>query len=267
MKKYSIPILFTLTLMTSCATVPLTGRKQLNLIPESTMDQMALTQYRSFLSDNKVVTNPSNRDVEMVKRVGGRIAEAVTKYLDDNGMADRVAGYHWEFNLVDSKEANAWCMPGGKVVVYTGLLPITQNESGLAVVLGHEISHAIARHGNERMSQALLAQGIEVAGAVALDQNPQTRDLFLQAFGVGGNLGMLAFSRRDEYEADRLGLMFMAMAGYDPRAAIPFWQRMEQMSQGKQPPEFLSDHPSDANRVSQIEQLMPTALKYYQPHQ
>lgn len=266
MKKYFIPLVFMLLFITSCARVPLTGRRQLNLIPESTMNQMALTQYQSFLTSNKVVTNPGNRDVEMVRRVGNRIATAVTKYLDANGMADRVAGYHWEFNLVDSKEANAWCMPGGKVVVYTGILPITQNEAGLAVVLGHEISHAIARHGNERMSEALVAQGIEVAGSVALDKNPQTRDIFLQAFGVGGNLGMLAFSRRDELEADQLGLMFMAMAGYDPRAAIPFWQRMENMSQGQQPPEFLSDHPSDENRVAQIERLMPTALKYYQPH-
>jgi predicted Zn-dependent protease len=251
----------------SCARVPLTGRKQLNLIPESTMDQMAVSQYRSFLSSNKVVTNPGSRDVELVKRVGTRIANAVTQYLNSHGMADRVAGYHWEFNLVESKEANAWCMPGGKVVVYTGLLPITQNEAGLAVVLGHEISHAIARHGNERMSQSLIAQGIEIAGATALDRDPKMQNIFLQSFGVGGGLGMLAFSRRDEYEADELGLMFMSMAGYDPRAAIPFWQRMEKMSQGQNPPEFLSDHPSDENRVAQIEKLIPTALKYYQPHQ
>lgn len=267
MKKYFIPGVCMAILCFSCARVPLTGRKQLNLIPESTMDQMAVSQYRSFLSSNKVVANASNRDVEMVTRVGTRIANAVTQYLDSHGMADRVAGYHWEFNLVESKEANAWCMPGGKVVVYTGLLPITQNEAGLAVVLGHEISHAIARHGNERMSQQLIAQGIEIAGATALDRDPKVQNIFLQSFGIGGNLGMLAFSRRDEYEADELGLMFMAMAGYDPRAAIPFWQRMEKMSQGQHPPEFLSDHPSDANRVAQIENLMPTAMKYYRPHQ
>lgn len=266
MKKFPIILTCISIFCFSCATVPLTGRKQLNLIPESTMDQMAVSQYQSFLSSNKVVTNPSNRDVEMVKRVGSRIANAVTQYLDSHGMADRVANYHWEFNLVESKEANAWCMPGGKVVVYSGILPITQNEAGLAVVLGHEISHAIARHGNERMSQALIAQGIEVAGATALDRDPKVQNIFLQSFGVGSNLGMLAFSRRDEYEADQLGLMFMAMAGYDPRTAIPFWQRMEKMSQGQNPPEFLSDHPSDANRVSQIEKLMPAALKYYQPH-
>src|SRR5690606_30296646 len=148
---------------------------------------------------------------QMVQRVGSRIATAVTKYLTTHNLADRVADYHWEFNLVNNKEANAWCMPGGKVVVYTGLLPITQNETALAVVLGHEIAHAIARHGNERMSQQLVAQGIHMVGAVALDKNPQVQNIFMQAFGVGGNLGMLAFSRRDELEADELGLIFMAM--------------------------------------------------------
>jgi predicted Zn-dependent protease len=198
--------------------------------------------------------------------VGSRIAAAVTQYLKQQNLSDRVEGYQWEFNLVDSKEVNAWCMPGGKVVVYTGLLPVTQDETSLAVVLGHEIAHAIARHGNERMSQQLVAQGIQMAGAVALDKNPQVQNIFLQSFGVGGGLGMLAFSRRDELEADELGLIFMAMAGYDPRQAIPFWQRMAKMSGGNAPPELLSDHPSDARRIAQIQQLLPTALKYYKPH-
>jgi predicted Zn-dependent protease len=266
MKSIALAALAGLLFLFSCSRVPLSGRQQLNLIPESTMDQMADSQYASFLASNPVVTNPNNKDVEMVKRVGSRIAAAVTQYLTQNKMADRVAGYHWEFNLVDDKQANAWCMPGGKVVVYTGLLPITQNETALAVVMGHEIAHAIARHGNERMSQALVAQGLQSLGAAALSKNQQAQNLFLQAFGVGGNLGMLAFSRRDELEADELGLIFMAMAGYDPRQAIPFWQRMSQLSQGSAPPELLSDHPSDARRINQIKKLMPTALKYYKPN-
>jgi predicted Zn-dependent protease len=265
-KKSTVALACGLLLFVSCARVPLTGRRQLNLIPESTMNQMAVSQYQSFLSSNPVVSSSSNKNVQMVKRVGSRIAAAVTRYLTDNNMADRVAGYKWQFNLVESKEANAWCMPGGKVVVYTGLLPITQNETALAVVLGHEIAHAIARHGNERMSHAMIAEGIQAAGAVALSKNPKTQNLFLQAFGVGGNLGMLAFSRQDELEADQLGLIFMAMAGYDPRQAIPFWERMSKMSNGSAPPEFLSDHPSDARRIAQIKRLMPKALKYYKPY-
>ena len=269
MKRYILHSLVALTVavgvLSSCSRVPLTGRRQLNLIPESTMDQMAVSEYKSFLSSNKVVSSSSNKNVALVQRVGSRIAAAVTEYLKENNMSDRVAGYQWEFNLVDSKEANAWCMPGGKVVVYTGLLPITQDETSLAVVLGHEIAHAIARHGNERMSQQLVAQGIQVAGAVALDRSPQVQNIFLQSFGIGGGLGMLAFSRRDELEADELGLIFMAMAGYDPRAAIPFWERMSKMAGGSAPPELLSDHPSDARRIAQIQNLMPTALKYYKP--
>lgn len=226
---------------------------------------MAVSEYRSFLSSNPAVTSSSNRNVALVKRVGSRIAAAVTKYLQENNMSDRVAGYKWEFNLVNNKEANAWCMPGGKVVVYTGLLPITKDETSLAVVLGHEIAHAIARHGNERMSQQMVAQGIQLAGSVALDKNSQARNIFLQSFGIGGGLGMLAFSRRDELEADELGLIFMAMAGYDPRQAVPFWQRMTKMAGGSAPPEFLSDHPSDARRIAQIQRLLPTAMKYYRP--
>lgn len=266
MKKVHTLLLSGFLLITACSRVPITGRSQLNLIPQSTMEQMAFSQYRSFLSENKAVSPSASRDAAMVQRVGSRIADAVTRYLAQHNLSDRVAGYKWEFNLVENKEANAWCMPGGKVVVYTGLLPITQNETALAVVLGHEIAHAIARHGNERMSQTLLAQGIQIAGAAALDQNPQAQNIFLQSFGIGGQLGLLAFSRQDELEADHLGLIFMAMAGYDPRQAIPFWERMAGQSKGSAPPEFLSDHPSDARRIARIKKLMPDAMKYYQPH-
>lgn len=264
-KKITCLILAGLLFVSACSVVPITGRRQLTLIPESTMTQMAVSQYRSFLSQNDVVTNAESNNAAMVKRVGRRIADAVTTYLTNHGMKDRIDGYDWQFNLVNSKEVNAWCMPGGKVVVYTGLLPVTQNETALAVVLGHEIAHAIAQHGNARMSKALLAQGIEVAGAVALSKNPTTRNIFLQAFGIGGNLGMRAFSRRDELEADQLGLIFMAMAGYDPRQAIPFWQRMASMSKTNVPV-LLSDHPSDAQRIRQIKRLLPEAMKYYKPH-
>lgn len=266
MKRNIILLISVFFLLTACSRVPLTGRRQLNLIPESTMNEMAVSQYRSFLSENPVVSSSDNKNAQMVKRVGSRIAAAVTTYLKQQNLGDRVADYNWQFNLIKDDQANAWCMPGGKVVVYTGLMPITKNETALAVVMGHEIAHAIARHGNERMSQSMVAQGIEMAGAVALSKNPSSQNLFLQAFGIGGGLGMMAFSRRDELEADELGLIFMAMAGYDPREAIPFWTRMASMSQNN-PPEFLSDHPSDENRIRQIKRLMPMAMKYYQPHQ
>ncbi|WP_143306970.1 M48 family metallopeptidase [Chitinophaga vietnamensis] len=265
MKKIALFFTASLGLVAACTRVPITGRSQLNLIPESTMQSMALQQYQSFLSENKVVSQATSKDADMVKRVGQRISAAVTRYMNANNMGNEVANYKWEFNLVNSKEVNAWCMPGGKVVVYTGLLPVTQNETALACVMGHEIAHAIARHGNERMSQGLLAQGIQVAGSVALGKNPTAVGIFNQAFGIGGNMGMLAFSRQNELEADHLGVIFMAMAGYNPQEAIPFWQRMASMSGGNKPPELLSTHPSDERRVAQLQQLMPEAMKYYTP--
>ncbi|SFD04561.1 Peptidase family M48 [Chitinophaga sp. CF118] len=254
-----------LALLVACARVPITGRSQLNLIPESTMQSMALQEYQSFLSTNKAISSSASKDAEMVKRVGQRISAAVTRYMAQNNLAAEVANYKWEFNLVDNKEVNAWCMPGGKVVVYTGLLPVTQNETALSCVMGHEIAHAIARHGNERMSQQVVAQGIQVAGSVALNRNPQAQNIFLQSFGVGGNLGMLAYSRKNELEADHLGVIFMAMAGYNPQEAIPFWQRMANASGGSKPPELVSTHPSDERRIAQLQTVMPEAMKYYQP--
>lgn len=192
MKKIRTLLLSGFLLITACSRVPITGRSQLNLIPQSTMNEMAVSQYRSFLAEHKTVSS-SSRDAAMVQRVGSRIADAVTRYMAQHNLSDRIAGYKWEFHLVESDEANAWCMPGGKVVVYTGLLPITQNETALAVVLGHEIAHAVARHGNERMSQQLLAQGIQVAGAAALNQNPQAQNIFLQSFGIGGAIRTAGF--------------------------------------------------------------------------
>ncbi|NIG57337.1 M48 family metallopeptidase [Chitinophaga sp. Cy-1792] len=265
MKK--IALFFTVaSLMYGCGKAPITGRKQLLLFPESTMESMALTEYQTFLTSNKVVSQTTSKDADMVKRVGQRIAAAVTNYMNQQGNGASVSNYKWEFNLVDSKEVNAWCMPGGKVVVYTGLLPVTQNETALAVVMGHEIAHAIAQHGNERMSQQAALQGIQVAGAVALGKNPAAVNLFNQAIGVGGNVGILAFSRTDEMEADHLGIIFMALAGYNPQEAIPFWQRMAAMSANtSKPPEFLSTHPSDERRIQALQGLMPEAMKYYKP--
>lgn len=268
MKKSCTFFTFIILSLAACTRVPITGRNQLNLVPESTMDQMAVQEYKSFLSENKVVSASSSRDAEMVQRVGSRIASAVTRYMTDNGYGDRIKDYKWEFNLVENKEANAWCMPGGKVVVYTGILPLTQNETSLAVVLGHEISHAIAQHGAERMSEGLIQQAGGEALSLFMQQKPQvTQALFQQAYGVSTTVfGTLPHSRKQESEADHLGLIFMAMAGYDPRQAIPFWERMSK-SGGSAPPVFLSDHPSDAQRIADIQKLLPEAMKYYKPAQ
>lgn len=228
---------------------------------------MATQEYQSFLSQNKVVSPSADRDAEMVRRVGRRIANAVTSYYQSQGLGSSLEGYQWEFNLVNNKEANAWCMPGGKVVVYTGLLPITQNEAALAEVMGHEISHAIFQHGNERMSQGLAQQLGGAALSVALANKPAaTQNLFLQAYGVGSQVGvLLPFSRGQESEADKWGMIWSAMAGYNPREAIALWQRMEAASDGSAPPEFLSTHPSASNRIAQLQKELPEALKYYKP--
>ncbi len=250
----------------ACSTNAVTGRKQLALFPESTLQQQALTEYQSFLSQNKVVSSSNNRDAEMVRRVGTRIARVITEYYTAKGQAEELNGYKWEFNLVDNKEVNAWCMPGGKVVVYTGLLNYTQNEAALAVVMGHEITHAVAHHGNERMSQGALAQGLEIVGNLATANNPKYNSLFTSVFAPTAQVAvLLPNSRNQEYEADRFGLNFAAMAGYNPREAIPFWQRMAAASSGQKPPEFLSTHPADANRIAKLESYMPEALSYYKP--
>ena len=251
----------------ACSKNPITGRSQAHLVSESELQAMATQQYQQFLSENRVVAASADRDAEMVRRVGQRVANAVTKYFNQQGQADALAGYHWEFNLVQNKEANAWCMPGGKVVVYTGLLPITQNEAALAMVMGHEISHAVLQHGNERMSQGLIQQLGGVALSVAVSNQPaETQNLFLNAYGVGSQVGvLLPFSRKQELEADHYGMIFGAMAGYNPREAIALWQRMEKASNGQAPPEFLSTHPAASNRIAQLEKYLPEALKYYQP--
>jgi predicted Zn-dependent protease len=251
-------------LIGSCSTVPVTGRRQLNLISDSTVLPMSAQQYEEFLSSHKVVRN--TKDADMVQRVGRRIQGAVERYFAQHNLSIDLKGYAWEFNLVDSKEVNAWCMPGGKVVVYTGILPIAVDETGLAVVMGHEIAHAVAKHGNERMSQALVTQLGGTALSVALESYPeQTQALWMAAFGVGSQVGiLLPYSRLQESEADRLGLIFMAMAGYDPNEAPRFWGRMAAEKGGAVPPEFLSTHPSDKTRIEKIKEEIPEAMKYYE---
>ncbi len=246
----------------SCQTVPITGREQLSLIPAGTILPMSFNEYRDFLAKHRVVVQ--GEQAEMVKRVGLRIEHAVERYFSEHGLASRLKDYRWEFNLVDDKEVNAWCMPGGKVVVYTGILPVARDENGLAVVMGHEIAHAVANHGGERMSQGLLAEMGGLALETALAQKPQqTNSLFLAAYGLGAQVGvLLPYSRLQESEADHLGLIFMAMAGYDPRSAVEFWERMAATKHGASPPAFLSTHPADARRIENIRKLIPEAMQY-----
>jgi predicted Zn-dependent protease len=260
--KIFVPIILLAFTVYYCSTVPITGRSQLSLIPASEMNAMSFAQYGDFLQQNKLSSNKS--DVDMVKRVGLKIQNAVENYFAQRNLSKELDGYAWEFNVVESPEVNAWCMPGGKVVVYTGILPITKDETGLAVVMGHEIAHAIAQHGGERMSQGLLQQLGGVALSVAIKNEPElTQNLFMTAYGVGTTVGvMLPFSRTQESEADRLGLVFMSMAGYNPNAAIDFWTRMSAQG-GAKPPEFLSTHPSDATRIAEIKKHLPEALQYY----
>ncbi len=252
-------------LMAGCATVPMTGRKQLSLVSGSEINGLAATEYGKFLKENPPVQGTP--DAASVERVGRRIQAAVESYMVKHEYADLLKGYAWQFHLVDDKEVNAWCMPGGRVVVYSGLLPITQDETGLAVVMGHEVAHAIAQHGAERMSQQLATQLGGVALGVALSsKSAETQALAMAAFGAGSTVGiLLPFSRAQESEADRMGINFMAIAGYDPRASIGLWQRMAAAAKGAgKPPVFLSTHPSDEQRIQRLKQEMPEALKRYE---
>lgn len=262
-QRYYPAVLITLTvLLLACATVPVTGRRQLNLIPASTINSMSFQQYSEFIETHKLSSNVEQ--TAMVKRVGRNIQASVEKYMAQNNQSEQLKDYEWEFNLVEDSLVNAWCMPGGKVVVYTGIMPVCKNETGLAVVVGHEIAHAIANHGGERMSQGLLVQMGGIAISEALKSKPEeTRSLFLTAFGVGAGLGViLPYSRLHESEADHLGLIFMAMAGYNPNEAVDFWQRMAAGKSGA-PPEFLSTHPSDVTRINDLKKLIPEAMQYY----
>jgi predicted Zn-dependent protease len=261
-------IFIALLLFISCTENKVTGRRQLKLLPESELQSMAFQQYNSFLKSNKVIAvTGGNANAAMVQRVGTKIAKAITTYYSNEGKANILEGFKWEFNLVDDNQVNAWCMPGGKVVVYTGLLPVTKNEAGLAVVMGHEIAHALALHGNERVSQGLLQQFGGIALQVALSDRPaETQSLFMNAYGIGTSVGvMLPFSRKQELEADRFGLKFSAMAGYNPDEGVALWRRMAEASKGQKPPELLSTHPSDETRIAKMKHYADEARKYYKP--
>lgn len=265
MKRILYLIASTVIFITACTTNAVTGRKQLSLISESSLQQEAVSQYKSFLQQNKLVSESESRDAEMVRRVGNRIATAITQYYNSQGKSSVLEGYKWEFNLVNSKDVNAWCMPGGKVVVYTGLFTVVQNEAQLGIVLGHEITHAVAHHGQERISQAMLAQGIGLGGNIFTSGNPQANNIFNNIYGPAATVGvLLPNSRNQELEADHYGLIFAAMAGYNPREAVPFWTRMANMG-GAKPPTFLSTHPADAQRIQKIKGYMKEALSYYKP--
>ncbi len=252
----------------ACSQNPITGRRQLSLVSESELQGMAKQQYAQFLNENKAVNPNSSRDAEMVRRVGSRIATAVTNYYNQQKLGAELSGYQWEYNLINNQDANAWCMPGGKIVVYTGILPVTQNEAALAAVVGHEVAHAIAKHGSERMSQGLVQQLGGVALGVALSNRSQeTQALFNNVYGIGSQVGYaLPHSRNQELEADKLGLRYMALAGYNPREAVGLWQRMKAASGGNRPPEFLSTHPAEDKRISQLNSIMEETIKnYYRP--
>ncbi|MDZ7608535.1 MAG: M48 family metallopeptidase [Cyclobacteriaceae bacterium] len=261
--KKNLFILVILMLCYSCATVPVTGRKQLSLVSNSEILPMSFSSYKTVLDSAKLSTN--KQQAEMIKRVGARIQKSVEEYMAQNNWSDQLNGYAWEFNLIEEDVVNAWCMPGGKVVFYTGIMPICQDETGVAVVMGHEVAHAVANHGAERMSQGLIQQMGGEALSVALASKPdETRALYNTAYGVASNYGaMLPFSRLHESEADKMGLIFMAMAGYNPEEAPKFWERMAKTSGGGAPPEFLSTHPSHATRIRDLNAQIPEAMKYY----
>lgn len=253
-----------LTMLSNCAEVAVTHRQGLHLVPNSELNAMSLQEYDKVIKDSKLSTDQGK--IEMVRRVGVRIARAAEAFLEDTGEGQKVSDYQWEFNVIDDeKTANAWCMPGGKVAVYTGILPYTKDETGLAVVMGHEVAHALADHGNERMNQGLLTQLGGMALSMALSQRPQqTRELFMTVFGVTANVGvLLPYSRLHESEADHIGLLIMARAGYDPREAIPFWERMGKDDKSR-PPELLSTHPAPVSRIANLKTYLPEAMQYYE---
>ncbi len=243
----------------ACATNPFTGKSTLALVPDSQILPSAFAQYDSFLKENKVVTGTA--DATRVKTVGTKIKNAAERWLNANGYSGYLDGYKWEYNLVDSKEVNAWCMPGGKIVFYTGILPITKDDAGMAVVMGHEVSHALLNHGQQRMSSDVLTQlGAVGVGAAVGNQSAITQQVAMQAYGVGAQYGVaLPFSRSHETEADRVGLTLMAIAGYNPEVSVAFWERMAAKSGGQAPPEFMSTHPSDATRIANLRALIPGA--------
>lgn len=253
-------LFLTLTIY-SCTRVPVTNRKQLNLLPEEELITMSDSSYKAFLDTNKVLKDNDPKVVQ-VRRVGNKIKASVEKYLKEHKMEDRIKGFNWEFNVVDDKTINAWCMPGGKVVVYTGILKLATDDTLLSVVMGHEISHAIARHGNERMSQQMAFYGLgQTLSVMVGTEASKGNQIFMQAYGIGSALGILKYSRQHETEADKLGLIFMYLSGYEPVKAITFWEKMAAQGGGA-PPEILSTHPSDETRIQDIKDFLPEIKKY-----
>ncbi len=250
-------------MLIGCATVPITGRRQLSIVSRSEILSISAENYNELIS--KAVISKDEKDKALVTAVGKRIAKAAELFLTDNGLSDEIQDYNWEFNVIDDDETiNAACLPGGKIVVYSGIIPVAENEEGLAVVLGHEVAHAIAKHGAERVSQQIMLEyGREKLSQVLAEKSQKTQDIIIKSFGLGTSLGVLMpYSRLHEREADRIGLILMARAGYDPRSAVPFWERMQKLG-GGEIPEFLSTHPATQNRIDTIESLLPEALEYY----
>lgn len=256
-----IKLLLTLLLVIvfSCAKNPFTGKSTMALVPNSQIFPSAFQQYNQFLSENKVVKGTT--DAKRIALIGQKIKTAAERWLNANGNADYLNGYEWEYNLVESDELNAWCMPGGKIVFYTGILPVCKDDAGIASVMGHEVAHALANHGQQRMSAGLIQQLGAVGTQVAVgNKDPQTQALIMQAYGVGTQVGgMLPFSRSHESEADMIGLTLMAIAGYDPINAVKVWERMSALSKGQAPPEILSTHPSNETRIKELTALIPQA--------
>ncbi len=260
--KRIFPLLLISFLVFDCATVPVTGRKQLNLVSNAEIITMATDQYAQVIAEGPLSRN--QEQTALIKKVGTNIQHAVEDYMAKNNASEQLEGFNWQFNLIDQDIVNAWCMPGGKVAFYTAIIPICADEAGIAVVMGHEVAHAIANHGRERMSQQMVAQfGLNTFGTVMGENPTMTKQIFMQSVGMGTQLGMLKFSRKHESEADKMGLIFMAMAGYDPNEAPKFWERMSTMSGGEAPPEWLSTHPSHDTRIQDLKNAIPEAMKYY----
>lgn len=262
MKKIIVIIAIAVSLA-ACSSVMFTGRKQMKMIPASEMASMAVSSYRSFIDSSQLSANEEYN--AMVQAAGANIKAAVETYMTQNGYDKQLALFEWEFNVIENDEINAWAMPGGKIVFYTGIMPICQDENGVAVVMGHEIAHVLAGHGNERMTQQLMAQFGSIALSEAIKQKPeQTQMIFNTSFAIGAQYGaLLPYSRLHEKEADKIGQIIMAMAGYDPVHAISLWERMAALSGASPVPEVLSTHPSNSTRIAEMQENLEAARKYY----
>ncbi len=261
-------ILLLLFVSAACSEVPITERKQTSVLPESYVQDMSLSTYEQFLQKNQAKLLPdSQARAKKIENIGRNIAEATENYLANHNQSYRVEDFNWEFNVVADSQVNAWCLPGGKIVFYTGIMDVAKNKDELAVVMGHEIAHAVAKHGNERMSQKYAVQAVGIVLSLFLSEQPAfVENMLLKAFGVGSKMGILAYSRVHETEADKMGLVFMNKAGYDPRAAVDFWKRMADVG-GEKPPVFFSTHPSDEQRIKTIQEFIPKIDTFYRKKQ